>query len=82
MFDKAQLVNLRNLSLALHASAGHLITIPTDSAIVGEADQDTIRVAMMALINPIMQDIVNISKALNEPMSTLQVMLEKSIGAV
>ena len=58
-FTKAELVNLRNLSLALHASAGHLITVPTDGAIQGGADQDATRVAMMAFINPIMQDIVN-----------------------
>lgn len=81
MFNKSQLVNLRNLSLALHAHAGNLITVPTDGAIAGEADQDQIRVAMMAYLSLIQLNIVNITRALGMSQAEVQEMLDTALAA-
>ncbi len=64
-YNKVELTNLRNIALALHASAGFLITIPTDAAINGMADQDQIRLRMMDRMIEIQMDLVHLSQALN-----------------
>jgi hypothetical protein len=81
MFNKEQLIALRNLSLALHASAGYLITVPTDGAIKGTADQDQIRIAMMAYLSLIELNIVNICRALGVSQADIQQMFNTALAS-
>jgi hypothetical protein len=81
MFDKEKLIALRNLTLALHASAGHLITVPTDGAIAGSADEDEIRISMMAYLSLIQLNIVNICRVLGVPQAQIQQMIDNALAS-
>jgi len=65
--NKDQLVALRNLALDLHLQAGQTITIPTDGAIAGSADQTTIRNEMTPLLTQMLTDISEILTGINAP---------------
>ena len=65
--NKNQLVALRNVALDLHQQAGQAITIPTDGAIAGTADQNVIRASMTPILTQILTDVSEMLTMINAP---------------
>lgn len=65
--NKNELIVLRNIALDLHQQAGQSITIPTDGAIAGSADQNVIRQQLTPILTQILTDVSEMLTAINAP---------------